>query len=350
MAFKASKIRVKKVAPYGEGKPIIPNVGLAREYESAIQPHILKMFDEYSNAIKKVMGTDQADDFFEGVAMDAGIFDLINWRNKRLDKMFEVVLAALNKKWSKIFNLAAVELLESNLSNGDGKGWCEKAGEAAAKATLFSLKAGGIADPRETYFRNNKDIRIEYGAVVNYNTTLITGIQQESHEKIYGAIMRSITSPNPEEQGMPYIMAEVAKEKDVSTNRLKLIARDQTSKIYGAMGTENMKKNGVMFFRWQHTFGAGSGAAKRGGTKGRVQWRESHEKMDGQVFWIDDPNLWNSASYGWFGRKKGDIGIPGYAINCHCRLVPIVMMTESDWNSLLNLYSEKQVQEWREAA
>lgn len=330
MAFKASKIRVRKVTPFGEGKPIIPNAGIASDYEKAILPYVNRMIEDYRSNILAVMNTDKAGDFYSGEAMDASIFDKIKKRNKTLDKIFEFVLDNLFKKWSKVFDDFAPEV------SGD---FVNKASKSANSATEFSLEVAGIKEPRSTYNDYAKNV---IGAATNYNTTLISGIQKEAHEKVYNAVMLSLTSPNPEEQGQPGIIKALNEIGIQSKNRVHLIARDQTSKLYGALGTDRMKQNGVMFFRWQHTFGTGGGKKR-----GRIAWRESHENLDNEVFWIDDPDLWTVGKY---FTKKGDIGIPGYAINCHCRMIPIVMLTDSDWESLSRRYSQKQVDAWRMAA
>ncbi|MEG0207043.1 phage minor head protein [Citrobacter sp.] len=330
MAFKASKIRVRKVTPFGEGKPIIPNAGIASDYEKAILPYVERMIADYRTNILAVMDTNKAGEFYSGEAMDASIFDKIKKRNTSLNKIFEKVLDGLFKKWSGVFSDFAPSAAEKFVG---------KASKAADSSTEFSLETAGIKEPRATY---NDYARNVLGAAVNYNSTLISGIQEEAHEKVYSAVMLSLTSPNPEEQGQPGIIKALDEIGIQSKNRVKLIARDQTSKLYGALGTDRMKQNGVMFFRWQHTFGTGGGKKR-----GRIAWRESHEKLDNEVFWIDDPDLWTVGKY---FTKKGDIGIPGYAINCHCRMIPIVMPTESDWESLMRRYSKKQVEEWRMAA
>lgn len=329
MAFKASKIRVRKATPFGEGKPIIPNAGIASDYEKAILPYVKKMIVDYRLNILAVMDSNKAGEFYSGEAMDASIFDKIKTRNKTLNKIFEYVLDSLFKKWSKVFDDFAPDVSDK---------FVDKASKSAASSTEFSLEVAGIKEPRKTYNDYAKNV---LGAAKDYNTTLISGIQKEAHEKVYNSVMLSLTSPNPEEQGQPVIIKALDDIGIQSENRVKLIARDQTSKLYGALGTDRMKQNGVMFFRWQHTFGPGGGKAR-----GKIAWRESHEKLNNEVFWIDDPDLWTIGKY---FTKKGDIGIPGYAINCHCRMIPIVLLTESDWESLSRRYSKKQVEEWREA-
>ena len=330
MAFKASKLRVKRATPYGEGKPIVPNAGVSRWYIDQLTPYVKAMAKDYQTNLEAVMNTKKADQFFDGEAMDASIFDLIKKRNKKIEEIFTRVLDGLNKKWSNVF---------SGLAKKVAPEFVDQADTAANTSTRYSLEVAGIEQPRMTYNEYARNVK---GAAINYNTTLISGIQEEAHEKVYNSVMLSLTSPNPDEQGMPGIEKALHDIGIHAENRVKLIARDQTSKLYGAFGTDRMKQNGVMFFRWQHTFGGGGGSKR-----GKIAWRESHEKLDGEVFWIDDPDLWKVGKY---FNKKGDIGIPGYAINCHCRMIPIVLLTESDWESLSRRYSKKQIEEWRKVA
>ena len=322
MTFKASKLRVKKATPFGEGKPIIPNAGVSRWYADQLQPKVAAMTAEYEKIIMDVLETPQSDQFFESSAMDASIFDLIKKRNKRLDKIFDDVFSALNKKWSKIFE---------KLSEDIAPEFVRRAAEAANGSALFSLSAAGITEPRKEY---DTQLKNSLGSYTDYNKTLITSIHAEAHDKIYNSVMTSMTSPIPEEQGMAGIKKTLGEIGINEKNRVSLICRDQTSKLYGALGADRMKNNGVRFFRWQHTFGPGESKKK-----GKIAWRESHMHLNNEVFWIDDPDLWKPN--GKYFTKKGDIGIPGYAINCHCRMIPIVMLTAADIVSLENKYDKK---------
>ncbi len=123
------------------------------------------------------------------------------------------------------------------------------------------------------------------------------------HEKIYTSVMLSLTSPNPEEQGVSGIEKALRNAGEFSENRIDLIARDQNSKLYSSLNTERMKDNGVEKFRWIHS------------SAGKTP-RPSHVAKDGEIFTLDDPRLWTG--------PKADQGPPGWAINCRCRAVPII--------------------------
>jgi SPP1 gp7 family putative phage head morphogenesis protein len=148
-----------------------------------------------------------------------------------------------------------------------------------------------------------KNIRNTLQASVDFNHTLVTGIQNDIHEKIFSAVMLSLTSPNPEEQGASGIFNAIMKTKQFSKDRAELIARDQNSKVYASLNTERMRQAGVEKFRWIHS------------SAGKVP-RQTHLDKDGEIFDIDDPRLWEG--------PKADRGPPGWAINCRCRAAPVI--------------------------
>lgn len=304
--FKPSKERIRKVVPSNQGRPIIPNAGIIQWYADKLTPSVIKMTEDYRKEIMKVMSTEKAEVFFVGDASFSSIFN--------------GVLAELNKKWSKIFEA---------LGKSVAPDFVDKTERAAAGAADFSMKTAGIEQPRSTYSEHISKARQGY---VKYNETLISGIQAKQHAKIYDAVMTSLTSPNPEAQGQVGIIKALNEIGINDKHRTKLIARDQTSKLYGALAVDRMKNNGVTYFRWQHVFGPGKNS-----NKGRVQWRESHMAMNGKIFSINDPDLWKVGKY---FTRKGDIGIPGYAINCHCRMIPVVVLTSSDIEEIRQRYGD----------
>ena len=94
-----------------------------------------------------------------------------------------------------------------------------------------------------------------------------------------------------------------------SKKRVDLIARDQNSKVYTSLATERMRQNGVEYFEWMHS------------SAGKVP-RQTHVDKDGMVFQVDDPRLWTG--------PKADQGPPGWAINCRCRMKPLIGYNPED--------------------
>lgn len=87
----------------------------------------------------------------------------------------------------------------------------------------------------------------------------------------------------------------------IDRNRAKLIARDQASKLNGAMNQFRQEQAGVTHYKWSTTL------------DGRE--RETHHANHGKTF-------------AW--AKPPPTGHPGHAINCRCRALPIIINDEAN--------------------
>jgi SPP1 gp7 family putative phage head morphogenesis protein len=284
MAFSASKKRErKKPEPVSKGLALGPNVAVRVWYKNKLMDVTSAMIADYRKQIGRAMENEDVEEFFAEDAAPSSIF--------------KKVLRKLQEKWRKVFRAFAKET---------AKAFVEKSDKSVNASTLHSLSTAGIKEPTLAY---NAAVENIMGAAVSFNNTLITGIGEDIHEKVYNAVMLSLTSPNPEQQGTSGIENALRDIGGFAENRIKLISVDQTSKLYSALSDERMRQNGVEEFEWLH-----SGAGK--------EPRESHEKMDGEIFKLDDPRFWIVG--GEFGLKKGDLGPPGWAIRCRCRKRPII--------------------------
>jgi uncharacterized protein with gpF-like domain len=278
MVFKASKERKRKEAdPVGIGSPMIPPAPVRAWYRGQMDQVCAAMVEDYRAAIKDALKNPNVERAF---ATDASP-----------NSVFQKVLDKLNSKWSDIFR---------GFAKSTSKKFVDKSDDHSKASTVFSLSTAGIEQPVIKYSEN---VANTLQAAQDFNNTLITGIQAEVHEKIYNSVMLSLTSPNPEEQGQSGIEASLREIGGFAKDRSKLIARDQTSKLYSALADERMEQNGVDEFEWMHS------------SAGKVP-RQSHVDKDGMIFKINDPRLWEG--------KMSDQGPPGWAINCRCRRRPII--------------------------
>ena len=278
MPFKASKKRERKPAdPIGRGKPIVPSVAMEKWYRDQLSAIIEAMIQDYKGEIESLLKKTEVKEFY---AEDAAISSLF----KRLFKR-------LSNKWQDVFRGFAKKTAES---------FVDKTEKQATQSTIFSLKVAGIKEPTTQY---NENIRQTIQAEKDFNFTLITNLNEEAHNKIYNAVMLSLTSPNPEQQGEKAIIKALGEVGIKSKKRAALIARDQTSKLYSSLSDERMMQNGVEEFEWMHS------------SAGKTP-RHTHLEKDGQIFKINDPRLWTG--------PKNDQGPPGWAINCRCRKRPII--------------------------
>lgn len=278
MAFKASKKRERRTQlSITEGTQLIASAAVREWYEKEMRSATKAMLADYKQTINDAFKTREMKRYY---AQDASAQSLMT-----------DLMAALDRKWAVIFKNFAAETTAKFIGKVDQH----------SRATCWhSLTTAGIEQPRLGYTAN---IQNTVQAASDFNNTLITGIQADAHNKIYTSVMLSLTSPDPEQQGVSGIENELRKTGEFTENRIKLIARDQNSKLYSSLNIERMRDNGVDKFKWVHS------------SAGKTQ-RADHVAKDGMIFTLDDPRLWTG--------PKGDQGPPGWAINCRCRAVPVI--------------------------
>jgi SPP1 gp7 family putative phage head morphogenesis protein len=89
---------------------------------------------------------------------------------------------------------------------------------------------------------------------------------------------------------------------EITENRAKLIARDQTAKMNSSFNQVRQTSVGIEKYQWQ--------------TAGDERVRESHAEKDGKVFSWDDP--------------PEDTGHPGEDIQCRCVAIPFFDLDEME--------------------
>lgn len=134
-------------------------------------------------------------------------------------------------------------------------------------------------------------------AATRDNVALIKSIPQQYFEKLGDAVGKNMA------RGLRFedLAKEVERIGDVTANRAKLIARDQTSKMNGTFNEVRQTALGIDRYRWQ--------------TSGDERVREDHADNDGEVFRWDSPP---------------QTGHPGHDINCRCVAIPVFDLDEME--------------------
>lgn len=199
-----------------------------------------------------------------------------------------ILCNALMNRFQKLFNDKAWPLAERMVSQQD----------AASKSSLAqSLKAmsGGLTIKTDIFNRQLGDIT---KAAVAENVALIKSISTDYINQVQGSVMRSITSG----QGLKDLIPALENYEGVTHRRVKNIALDQTRKVYSAINRERMKAAGVKKFEWLHSGGS-------------QKPRQLHIEMNGNIYEIDNPPI--------IDERTGERGLPGQAVNCRCRMLPV---------------------------
>lgn len=128
------------------------------------------------------------------------------------------------------------------------------------------------------------------GTSIAENVSYISTIRDEYFPKIESIIYQGVKNGNSPKD----IRDQLVKRTGMSVNRAKFIARDQTGSILGQMTAERHKAMGVSKFKWS--------------TSGDEKVRDSHDKLEGEVFEYANPPA---------------VGIPGTDYNCRCTGTPV---------------------------
>lgn len=284
MAFKASTERGRKKKVAGEGKQLFINAGVEAWYRKELDREILAMTQDYREAIRGCFENRSVRAFYTEDAAAANVF--------------QGAMTRLRKKWAKRFEDLAKRLAPAFVQKGE---------TYSAFTTKHVLKGLGVMDPNNP---KSVDLHNALQASVAENVALITNIQQDFAKGIEGDVYRSIASNNPTENGSSKVMENLLKKEGITKRRAEVIARDQNAKLYTNLNKLRMEANGVKLFRWKHS------------SAGKTQ-RHTHLERQRQdvgygpgIFRFDSPELWEGPQSDW--------GLPGEAINCRCRMQPII--------------------------
>lgn len=258
------------------GLSLNPNVSIEARYYARLERLIDRMTAEAEKDLTRLFKGEAAEEYFaqdESVASQA----------RKLTN-------ALLRKFEDLFNAASKPIAEQFAGASD------RASSAAVHSSVQQL-TGGLSLPTSAITAPMKEV---LKATISENVSLIRSIPQQYLAGVQGAVMRSITTGNGLQDLVPYLK----KHKDITIRRARMIANDQTRKAFNNLNKGRMLKVGLKKYRWLHTAGS-------------KEPRKLHKDvLNGQIFSFDDPPV--------IDDNTGERGIPGQAINCRCRMVPVL--------------------------
>lgn len=129
-------------------------------------------------------------------------------------------------------------------------------------------------------------------ATTRSNVGLIRSIPEEYFKQIETIVFDGVTRGN----AATSMIKQIQKIGKNTTQRARLIARDQTSKLNSALSQQRQQNLGVEEYVWR--------------TAGDDRVRETHRAHNGKIFRWDDP--------------PPDTGHPGQDIQCRCVAQPVI--------------------------
>ena len=273
--------------PLIKGKPLNPPAAVEQRYYAALHALIGRMTAEAEFELKKLFKTDAAEEYFAqdraGFAQDASI-----------SSQARILTNAMLKKYTDLFASLSKPMAEEFAEQSD------KSSDVAVKSSIRGMTDQVTLSTKTITSGVLNDI---LNATVTENVALIKSIPAQYLGGVQQAVMRSITTGNGMQELVPYLQ----KHKGITLRRARMIASDQVKKSFSALSKARMEKAGIKEYIWRHTAGS-------------RHPRKLHIEMDGNKYRYDDPPV--------IDEKTGERGIPGQAINCHCRMVPILSFGE----------------------
>lgn len=153
-------------------------------------------------------------------------------------------------------------------------------------------------------------------AHVAENVALIKSIPFQYADRIEGAVYRAITGAGT----LKDLTAELRKDGNITVRRAKLIAGDQTRKIFTTMAVKRMESVGIRKFEWVHTIG-----------DPHYHYRPYHKRRWDGVSGLKDghPNGLNGFIFDMnhlpvIEERTGQRGLPNQLPFCRCHMRPII--------------------------
>ena len=267
------------------GKPLNYNASIEEKYRAKMDKLINQMCDRTKKkliALFKNHTISATDSFALDATLVAQAKILVNQLTLQFNELFGYQAKPISESMVKASNQASKSAVHQSLKELSGG---------------LSLKTDFMSAPLAEVFT----------ASVNESVGLIKSIPQKYFSDVQGSVMRSISNGN----GLADLVPALEKYEGITKRRAKIIASDQTKKVYNGLNKGRMQKLGVDKYEWLHTGGASHP-------------REEHIAMSGQIFSLSNPPVIDS--------KTGQTGKPGDLINCSCRMLPVIEFNNGEQN------------------
>lgn len=190
-----------------------------------------------------------------------------NYKKAKSAILFKNCQKIINK-WLKLATKSAQKSIQKMLTNAAGK----------------SIK-----------INYNKAYDELFKMIIARNVQLIKNTTSQTLTNIENIVYNGMTTG----RGWGDIEPDLYHQKHISQDRVKRIARDQTSKANGALNQISQQKAGIEYYMWW-------------GVEDERE-RELHWKLNGKIFkWEDSPERMPIID------KNGERGGPASAVNCRC--------------------------------
>ena len=142
---------------------------------------------------------------------------------------------------------------------------------------------------------SDADVKLQLSNWMRENTDLIQSIPENYVRSVEKLVNRSLSEGTRVEE----LVKQIKQHAPVSISKARLLARDQTTKLYGNLNQVRQVAVGVTKYIWK--------------TMEDSRVREMHEDLEGEIYSWDNPPVTN---------PEGDRNHPGGDYQCRCTAEP----------------------------
>ena len=224
--------------------------------------------------------------------------------NDALPDYFKNLTAKMNRIFDRLDSLdlsGIAKAIASRVTNTANK----------TNAQRFNAQVSGAfgVDLKGVLTSSNQAVRDQLEIDKQISASLITNMATEFKQRISDTIMTSVQSG----ERSTNLISQIKEDYNVSENRAKLIARDQTSKSNGSLVRVRAEALGAKTYIW-------SGVADE-------RERDSHRVLNGMLCKMSDPTVYSDDNgKTWKSRKSigATLNHPTVDVNCRCNMLPVV--------------------------
>lgn len=272
-----------------------------------------KQKEKWLNGRKSLRG------FFKGKKLRSSLLPFLYYRdalNKELDKYFSKLKRDLKSVYTTVGKGATSKVGETLnaykkgenynklIDNSDKivKKWLRKATRESERTLRQDL---GETAGKALAIEYDKKYTDSLKLIVQRNTQLIRNTTSQTLTNIENIVFDAMTTG----QGWFDIEKNLETQTDISKNRVKRIARDQTAKTNQALNELTQRAAGVKFFSWETAKDERVSTGYGG-----------HKQLQGKIYkWGDTENYPIIDSY-------GHRGLPSQRVNCRCDSRPVFIL------------------------
>jgi uncharacterized protein with gpF-like domain len=174
----------------------------------------------------------------------------------------------------------------------------------------------------------HKAVGVDVSHILRANGTLLQAMQKAVHanvdliktipEQYFDRVYETVTSSWVQGARWETMVEQIQRDGNITENRAKLIARDQTAKMNSSFNQERQQSVGIERYRWMTA------------EDERVRGDPSGKYPDADPSHYDYERMDNGMGPGVFRwDSPPEDGHPGQGINCRCVAQPIIDMEET---------------------